>query len=113
MENEIVFISYAEFANTMQDKELLKNFRGKKIVNKFEIISREVVALKYDVSLDFENCSKEERKQLRNDYDRLEKKIQQNRNNSRKWSFGLDEDKPFISSEMYPTLIVSTPVPTR
>ena len=113
MENEIVFISYAEFANTMQDKELLKNFRGKKIVNKFEIISREVVALKYDVSLDFESCSKEERKQLRNDFDRLEKKIQQNRNNSRKWSFGLDEDKPFISSEMYPTLIVSTPVPTR
>ena len=44
---------------------LLKQFRGKKIPNQFEIVTREVVASKHEnVQLDFENCSVKERKKI-------------------------------------------------
>ena len=62
MESEMVFISDVEFANIVQELNLLKQFRGKKIPNQFEIVTREVVASKHEnVQLDFKNCSAKER----------------------------------------------------
>ena len=109
---ESVYISDVEFANIIETLDLLKQFRGKRVENKFEIVATEVLASKYDRNvtyLDFVNCSPLERKTLRNDYARIEKIIRDNSNRQRKLSFGLDADRPFLSSEKYKTLIVSSP----
>ena len=112
-ESELVFISDVEFANTVQTLGILKTFHGgKQVQNKFEIVSKEVFRTKYDHAyLDFENCSSVERKNLRNAYARIEKKFEANIRRGNDLSFGLDASQPFISSEMYPTLVVSPPQP--
>ena len=114
MESEIVYISDAEFANSLQVLPDLASFRGKTIVNKYQILAKAVIASKYeDTELDFENCSAEEKQKLRNDYNRIEKKIRTNSKNKKPFSFGLDGNRPFMSSELYPTLIVSTAYPSK
>ena len=110
-EIESLYISYVEFANIVEDRKSLKDFRGRSITNQFEIVIREVVGSKYDsnITLNFETCCPKERKRLRTEYDRLKKKMRNNSNRGRKLSFELDGTRPFISSQLYPTLIVSTP----
>ena len=114
-ESELVFISDVEFANTVQTLGILKTFHGgKQVQNKFEIVSKAVMKSKYEHAyLDFENCDPSERKTLRNNYQRIEKSFQRNSRNRNDLSFGLDANRPFISSEMYPTMVVSPPLPPR
>ena len=115
-ESESLYFSYVEFANIVEELKMLKKFRGRNITNQFETVIRAVVASKYDdnITLDFEKCSPKERKSLRTEYDRVKTKMRTNSNRGRKLSFGLDEKtKPFMSSEMYPTIIVSAPQPPK
>ena len=113
MESEMLYISDVEFANIAQTLNVFKPNRGKHVVNEFEQIIRQVVGSKHDdIFLDFENCLPKERKKLRNEYVRIKKAITPNIQHSKKWSHGLDANRPFISSELYKTLVVSVPQPT-
>ena len=111
-ENEIVFISQIEFANIVEDLDVLKQFSGRHVVNKFEIVVEAVVRWKYEnnVRLDFENCSTAEKSKLRCAYNRIEKKIRTNSKRKKNLSYEL-ENKAFISSDQYKTLIISLPHP--
>ena len=109
-EQELVFISDSEFANIVQKLKVLKKFSGKKVQNKYQLVTKEVFEHKYDDAyLDFEKCSSLEKQKLRNDYMRIEKALQRNSRHGKDLSFGLDGSRPFISSEFYPTLVVSPP----
>ena len=110
-ESELVYMSDVEFANTIQKlPRLTSQFRGKTVPNKHELIITEVIGSKYDnVFLDFKNCSPKERMQLRNEYTRIEKQMTTNSKNKRDSAFGLDGSRTFISSELYPTLLVVSP----
>ena len=116
-ENELVYISEKEFANIVDDRGLLKSFSGnqqrpKHTVNKFETVITEVVGSKYDnVHLDFIGCLEVERNRLRSAFTRIEKKMRTNSKAGKNLSDGLPGDKPFISSDQYKTLVVSTPRP--
>ena len=115
-ESESVFISQFEFASIVQElPKLLKRFKGKHIINKFEDVVTEVVGSKYtnNVHLDYVGCTSKERQKLRSAFVRIEKKIRQNSKNGKPYSFGLPGDKPFISSEAYPTLVVSIVQPPK
>ena len=113
-ESELVFISDVEFANTVQELKILKRFHGQQVTNKFEIVSKEVLGSKYEHAyLDFEKCDPVERRNLRNNYVRIEKTFQKNSRRGNDLSFGLDGSNTFISSEMYPTMVVSPPPPPR
>ena len=113
MENESVFISQLEFSNIVQTlPKLFKRFRGKHVVNKFEEVIPEVIRSKYDhVHLDFIGCTATERNKLRSAFTRIEKKMRTNSKAGKNLSDGLPGDKPFISSDQYKTLVVSTPRP--
>ena len=116
MESEMLLISDVEFANIAQSlPKLFSRNRGKKIVNEFEHVIREVVGSKHDesISLDFEKCLPKERNTLRNEYARIKKQIKTNIKLSKKWSTGLDANNTFISSEKYKTLVVSVPHPSK
>ena len=107
---ECIYISEVEFLNLVEDLHVLTQFRGKQVVNKYQIVSQAVIEDKYDDTyLDFDNCLPEEKQKLRNDYMRIEKIFQRNQRNGDNLSFGLDENRPFITSELYPTLVVSPP----
>ena len=110
-ESELVYMSDVEFANIIQKlPRLTSQFRGKTVPNKHELIITEVIGSKYDnVFLDFKNCSPKERMQLRNEYTRIDKQMQTNSRNKKERSFGLDGNRTFISSELYPTLLVVSP----
>ena len=113
-ESESVFISDVEFANTVQTLGILKTFIGKQIPNKSQVVSKEVFRTKYDHAyLDFENCDPVEKTRLRNNYIRIDKTFQKNSRRGNDLSVGLDISRPFISSEMYPTMVVSPPLPPR
>ena len=108
-ENEVVFISQIEFADIVEDMDILKQFSGRHVVNKFEIVVAAVVRNKYEnVRLDFENCSTAEKSKLRCAYNRIEKKIRTNSKRKKNLSYEL-ENKAFISSDQYKTLIISLP----
>ena len=118
-ENELVYISEKEFANIVDDRQLLKSFSGnqqrpKHTVNKFETVITEVIGSKYDnVHLDFIGCLEVERNRLRSAFTRIELKIRTNSKNKKPFSHDLDPSKPFISSELYKTIIVSSPRPSK
>ena len=111
-ENEIVFISQIEFSNIVEDLDVLKQFSSRHVVNKFEIVVEAVVHWKYEnnVRLDFENWSTAEKSILRCAYNRIEKKIRTNSKRKKNLSYEL-ENKAFISSDQYKTLIISLPHP--
>ncbi len=115
-ESEVVYISQFEFAKIVQElPNLLKRFKSKHITNKFEQIVSEVVGSKYgkNIHLDFVGCNSNERDKLRSAYVRIEMKIRANSKNGKPYSSGLSTDKPFISSDAYPTLVVSTVQPPK
>ena len=115
-ESQMLSISDVEFANIAQSlPKLFSRNRGKRIVNEFELVIREIVGSKHedDIILDFENCLPKERKDLRNDFVRIKKEIQTNIRLKEKWSSGLDANRTFISSEKYKTLVVSVPRPAK
>ena len=115
-ETEIVYISQAEFATRVEERpHLTAQFKSKRgTINKFEIVIREIVESKYDESyLDFENCDILERKKLRSAYDRIIKKMRRNVQNRKSLSHDLPNDKPFICSSDYPTLVVYAPNPVH
>ena len=112
METELIYMSDVEFVNTLKSlpKTLTSQFRGKTVPNKHEIIVKEVIGSKYDnVFMNFKNCEPRERMQLRNEYTRIEKQMTTNSKNKRDSAFGLDGNRTFISSELYPTLLVVSP----
>ena len=112
METELIYMSDVEFVNILKSlpKTLTSQFRGKTVPNKHEIIINEVIGSKYDnVFMNFKNCEPRERMQLRNEYTRIEKQMTTNSKNKRDSAFGLDGNRTFISSELYPTLLVVSP----
>ena len=117
-ENELIYISFKEFAQIVQDRNCLGRFSARKIgkhtVNKFEFVISEVIGFKYDeVNVDFINCSSAERNKLRSAFTRIELQIGKNRKRGNPYSVGLADDKPFISSEQYKTLFVFPPKPSK
>ena len=111
-----VYISQYEFATIIEEKPaLLSQFKGKgRIINKFEIVVREAIDSKYDdIFLNFETCLESERKKLRRAYERIAEKIRRNVQTKKKPSHDIPNDKTFISSENYPTLVVYIPPPDQ
>ena len=107
-ESELIFISEVEFCNLVEELHLLKQFSGTQVQNKYQIVSQAVIEDKYDyVYLDFDICKPEEKIKLMNEYKRIERIFQRNQRNGTNLSFGMDSNRPFLSSELYPTLVVS------